>query len=380
MTALPLNPNDNNYLSCRLINQQLLQNKMDLTLADNISESPVQPVKVLTDGTGWVILEGNLIVMQFPTSLMKLATLPLQLKPVKDVYMLVPVLRAGTFITNVIKVESSNDGVSGITVTHAGTYSGVPDVSIGSPGDGAIVQTVMTVKSTGITVATAQSGEGSYAPADTITFPYDETNPVMSAAVLTVTHTKVQSATIANGGSGGTNGTQTVTGTTGTGTPFQASVTITGGTITAVNSITVAGDYTVNPSNILAEPVTGASLTGATLNIKMGVLTATRTSGGIYDVVPSNPVTPAGSSGAGTGATFNVQWEVVGILVRDSGSGYTTSSPVTFSGGGVIGSDPATATLTISADDAGQIILQNEPTQGDQIILDNIQFLCEPYF
>lgn len=380
MTALPLNPYDNNILSCRLINQQLMQNKLDLTLAANIAPSPLYPVKVLTEGQGWAILEGMLIISGSPSSLMKLATLPLKLKPVKDVFMLVPVLRAGTFITNVIKIESSNDGVSGITVTNAGTYSGVPTVSIGTPGEGAIVQTLMTVKTTGITVATAQAGAGSYAPADTITLPYDDTKPYLVPAVLTVTHTKVQSATVAAGGSGGTNGTQTVTGTTGTGTPFQASVTIAGGAITAVLSITVAGDYTVNPSNLLAEPVTGASLTGATLDLKMGVLTATRTSGGIYEVVPSNPITPAGTSGPGTGATFNVQWEVIGILVTESGEGYTTSSPVTFTGGGVIGSDPATATLLISADDAGQIILQNAPDVGDQISLDNITFLVEPYF
>jgi len=123
--ALQLSPVDNNYLTCRLINQQLMQNKMDLTIADNISESPLYPVKVLTEGQGWAILEGSLTVAASPTSLMKLATLPLKLKPVKDVFMVVPVLRAGAFITNVIKIESSNDGVSGITVTHAGTYSGV---------------------------------------------------------------------------------------------------------------------------------------------------------------------------------------------------------------------------------------------------------------
>lgn len=380
MGALPLNPYDNNVLSCRLINQQLLQNKLDLTLAANIDESPLYPVKVLTDGTGRAILEGVVTVTESPTPFMKLATLPTKLKPVKDVFMLVPVLRAGTFITNVIKIESANDGINGITVTNAGTYSGVPNVSIGAPGEGAVVQSIMTVKTSGITIGTAQAGAGSYAPGDTVTLPLDESKPGLSAAVLNVTHTKVQSATVAAGGSGGTNGTQTVTGTTGTGTKFQASVTIAGGAITAVLSITVAGDYTVNPTDLLAEPVTGASLTGATLNLKMGVLTATRASGGLYTVVPSNPITPASTSGSGTGATFNVQWEVLGILVSDAGSGYSTSSPVTFSGGGVIGGDPATATALISADDAGQIILQNEPQAADEIVLDNITFLCEPYY
>lgn len=80
---------------------------------------------------------------------------------------------------------------------------------------------------------------------------------------------EVYSATVKSGGSGGSNGTQTVTGTTGTGTKFQASVTVSGGAITAVLGVTVGGLYTVRPTNLAAEPVTGASLTGATLSLTM---------------------------------------------------------------------------------------------------------------
>lgn len=84
----------------------------------------------------------------------------------------------------------------------------------------------------------------------------------------------VTAATVASGGSGGTSGTQTVTGTTGTGTFFQASVTVSSGAITAVLSITVGGLYTAPPTTPTAEPVTGAGLTGATLNLTMaGVAT-----------------------------------------------------------------------------------------------------------
>jgi hypothetical protein len=89
-----------------------------------------------------------------------------------------------------------------------------------------------------------------------------------TSGVCTVTtNGSVASATITAPGSGGTNGTQTVTGTTGTGTKFQASVTVAGGAITAIIAITVAGNYTANPTNPAAEPVTGASLTGAQLNL-----------------------------------------------------------------------------------------------------------------
>jgi hypothetical protein len=79
----------------------------------------------------------------------------------------------------------------------------------------------------------------------------------------------VQNAGVYLGGSGGTNGTQTVIGTTGTGSKFQASVTIGGGAITAINSITVAGAYTALPANLNDEPVTGAGLSGAALSLAM---------------------------------------------------------------------------------------------------------------
>jgi hypothetical protein len=90
----------------------------------------------------------------------------------------------------------------------------------------------------------------------------------LSSTAGTVVYS-VQNAAVNAGGSGGTNGTQTVTGTTGTGTKFQASVTVSGGAITAVLSITVAGSYSALPTNLNAEPVTGASLSGATLSLAM---------------------------------------------------------------------------------------------------------------
>lgn len=82
----------------------------------------------------------------------------------------------------------------------------------------------------------------------------------------------VTGAAIAAAGSGGTNGTAVVTGTTGTGTPFQADVTIAGGEISAINSIAVGGAYSKSPTNPAAEPVTGGGLVGATLNLTISAL------------------------------------------------------------------------------------------------------------
>ena len=184
-----------------------------------------------------------------------------------------------------------------------GVVGGVP-ISIAQPstvGD--------TYVSGGATVVALAAAGGAashiYVPGQTITL---NDGAATTHGVLTVASTQVVSATVAAGGTGGTTGTQTVTGTTGTGTPFQASVTVSGGAITAVLSITVAGAYTLNPTVTTAEPVTGASLSGAQLNVIPGVLTATITTPGVVTAVPSNPVAQLSSSGAGTGATFTMTY------------------------------------------------------------------------
>ncbi len=140
-------------------------------------------------------------------------------------------------------------------------------------------------------------------PTVALTVPASGAKNTGSSGAATAVMGVVVNPTVAAGGSGGTNGTQTVTGTTGTGTKFQASVTVAGGAITAVLSVTVAGAYTAMPSTLTAEPVTGASLTGATLNLSaaMGVVSYTVGSGGsnypvgfvTAGVSGGTPVTPA---------------------------------------------------------------------------------------
>jgi hypothetical protein len=84
---------------------------------------------------------------------------------------------------------------------------------------------------------------------------------------------QVTGASIVSGGSGGTNGTRTVTvkgGTVGAGgSPAQLSVTVSGGAITAVLGVVNAGSYVQLPNNPMA--VTDASLAGATLALTTNV-------------------------------------------------------------------------------------------------------------
>lgn len=160
----------------------------------------------------------------------------------------------------------------------------------------------------GAVATAAVSGSGStggYVPSDTITLPSG--TGVNAPAVLTVVTTQLAAIpTIVNAGSGGTAGTQTLTGTTGTGTKFTVSATVAGGVITSINSIASVGNYTINPTTLTAEPVTGGGLSGATVSIKMAPLTLSIASGGIYTAPVTNPVSQGSSSGSGLGATFNL--------------------------------------------------------------------------
>lgn len=79
----------------------------------------------------------------------------------------------------------------------------------------------------------------------------------------------VVSATKVADGTGGTNGNQTLTGTTGAGTKFQANALIQGGVIQSINNVALRGFYTSPPTNPAAEPVTGAGLTGAQLAVRV---------------------------------------------------------------------------------------------------------------
>ena len=217
---------------------------------------------------------------------------------------------------NITGVTQTNPAVISFTGSGFGAASAVPITSgvtnSYAPGDlvtlaGGIptVPTVLSVTNTKLTnLSIASPGAGVYAPADTIHLAGGTQS---TTAILTVSTTKVVSATIANAGSGATvSFNQTVTGTTGTGVKFQAAVVIASGHITSITSISFPGDYTVNPTTPSAEPVTGVpGLTGATLNLVMGVNSIAITNAGVFTANPSGGnLTQASTSGSGTGATF----------------------------------------------------------------------------
>lgn len=202
-------------------------------------------------------------------------------------------------------VSSSGSGVtaaSSIITSVVSTYE--PADTVTMAGGTYLTPAVLTVTNTRlVSILLNSPGVGNYAPTNTINL---SGGTMSTTAVLTVSTTKVVSATVAAGGAGGTDGTRTATGTTGTGTKFQAEVTVAGGAVTAVNSITVAGSYTVNPTTPANEPVTGTGIgAGAQLNVVLGVDTFAITNRGVFTANPSGgTMTQASSSGTGTGATF----------------------------------------------------------------------------
>ena len=228
-----------------------------------------------------------------------------------------------TAITNTspATITAPSDGAtSAVPVNTFVTASYAPGDTVTLTGGTFSSPAILDVTTTELIDLTLNSpGTGNYDITDTISVTGGtQTTPVS----LVVNTTQVVSATVFAGGAGGANGTQTVTGTTGTGTKFQANVTVAGGTITAVLAITVPGDYTVNPTVPGQEPVTGAGLAGAELDVQMGVLTFAIFNGGVFTANASaGEFTQTASSGTGTGATFRFGlFAPHAVTVADSGS------------------------------------------------------------
>ncbi|MES3018146.1 MAG: hypothetical protein V4721_10215 [Bacteroidota bacterium] len=225
-------------------------------------------------------------------------------------------------------------------VTTAGTgYTTLVAAITGGGGSGA----TGTVTGKAITGAVAAPGTGYVAGTSVITITG---GTAATASSFTVTNTQVVSATVAAGGTGdlGAGAGVIVEGTTGTGTKFRASVTIAANAIASVQSITVAGNYTVEPTVIAAEPVTyisgaasGTTLTGAQLSVVMGALTLATNVAGNYSVLPANPAAQGSAVGGGTAATITVSWGILAFTITAAGTGYTSYPTFSVTGAGGTG-------------------------------------------
>ncbi len=152
----------------------------------------------------------------------------------------------------------SGGSLTSVPVTSAGSYTGQPSITVTGAGTGAVVR------------------------------------PLMAAAT----------AALNVGGSGYTDGTQTLTvNSSGCITPPQVSVTVSGGIVTAVNSVTVAGScWNIDSTGSTAVTTTASAGFGATLNLTWGVASADIMTGGWGYAIGSGTVTVAVSGGTSTSA------------------------------------------------------------------------------
>lgn len=212
-------------------------------------------------------------------------------------------LAGGTF-TTAATVTVSSLCVSGMTLNAAGTGYVVGDTVTLVEGtfSTAATATVSTIKLVSLALNAAGTG---YAPADVLKLVGGTFN---DEGRVTVSTTKVVSATIAVAGSGYTDGAQTFTVNSGTGTQATVQITVTGGVPGGAVTVLTGGSYTTNPDAPSA--TTGPAGTGLTLNLVMGVNTFTISDAGIY-TVGTTTFTSSKDGGNGSGATF--QTGVFGI-------------------------------------------------------------------
>lgn len=240
---------------------------------------------------------------------------------------------------------NGGDSVTSVNVTANGSnYISIPTISFTGGGGGSGAAASARMGADTISIVSPQSGAGSYAPNDILSLAGGGgTNPQIQ-----VNTTKLVSATIVNGGTGGTDGNTNVILVGGIGVGAQLNVTVTGGTVTAINSIVVPGQYTQNPPD-LNNAVANGGPTGLVLSVKMGINTASIYNAGFLNSLAANPVGQSTTTGSGTGATFNLTYKVTDAFVTNGGNNYQVAPTVVFTGGGGSGA-AATAVLGGSGD------------------------------
>jgi hypothetical protein len=195
---------------------------------------------------------------------------------------------------------------SGFAVDGSGQVTAGNKLLIGNTATGAKLDIPNTFEVTSVAVAvggTPSVGTGTsaanYYPLDIVAG-----TGTPSRGQYKVTNTSAISAAVNAGGSGGVNGACTVTGTTGTGTKFQFTGTVASGALSGALALSVAGNYTVNPTALEAEPVTGCSLVGATVSVGFGMLTVSTLVSDVFVACPgAGGITPVGGSGVGATLT-----------------------------------------------------------------------------
>ncbi len=155
---------------------------------------------------------------------------------------------------------------------------------------------------------------------------------------MTGTASSVVAAFLVNGGSGYTNGTQSLTfNTPSGGTAASGTVTVAGGIITAVSITNAGSGYTSLPTT--TPTISGAGGSGAIIYpvclIGSGLVGVNVTNGGSSYVNGSTVTFSAPTSGITATGTITVTGgAITGVTITDPGTGYTTPPTIISIGGG----------------------------------------------
>ncbi len=250
---------------------------------------------------------------------------------------------------------------TGITIGEVLTFSGGTPIS----SDNATV----TVSSASLVSLNLNAPGTIYVPGDTITLAG---GVAITRGIVTVATVKLVSATIhaSGGGTGYDGGSPTTFNVTVAGGTHSAAATVNvttngSGVVSTINSVTVAGSYTVLPTAMTSNIATGDDGThhgtGLLLDLVFGINTFTITTMGEYTTETTTFTQFATTSAAGTGATFNTAvFGALGYTISGLGSySVVPSNHITLTGGTGVNFDATwidTAGMFADTNTLGQFI------------------------
>jgi hypothetical protein len=243
-------------------------------------------------------------------------------------------IAGGTFTSPVVLTVNFTTAVS-VSIVNPGT-GGTPGVyDLGQfRADGGLslfdLRLNGTIDNTGglVSVQIFQAGQYSANPPDVSNVTLHETAGIGLTGASVSVNFGVFSASLTDPGNYSVvpNNPVSQASTSGIGTGAEFDLAFQPGPIISVVGVSPGGggSYTVNPTDINNEPVTGAGLSGAILSIEMGVETVTLINPGSYIIPPTIPISQGATSGTGIGATFNIAYGgdplsgIVGMSVSQS--------------------------------------------------------------
>jgi fibronectin-binding autotransporter adhesin len=251
--------------------------------------------------------------------------------------------------------SSTLETAASATLLTGGSYApnSFPEVAIGGPGSGAILDPLLRLENTAVTGLVGGSG---YSITATATFTPAPSGGTTATATLSFGLTQASINSISGGTGWAVNDVISINGPTGS-VPAQATVSsvnavtgaITGITLTSSGSGYVAAPTAITKVTSAAGVTTGVTLSANATNFTVAAVNVTSLGGG-YFTAPTLSISAPNVGGAQATAVAPNS-TVHALSFFNGGSGYTTAPAITFSGGIVNATATGgTASIGLSAD------------------------------